>query len=204
MPEIISRPLRVFRGKDILLLLLYFPGKSGEGIVGSTRLMKAMFLFEKEIRKPFKASLEDFPQFVPWDYGPWSEDVLDYIGFFEGIGFVRTSDSQRTLSHAEQLGLARWASDLPELSDEELKGTQYDIHETSFHLTGVGKKYVEDKLSPRLTEAQKNILGQFKEKISSLSLFSLLRYVYNRYGDDADGWTSRSKIRERITRRARV
>ena len=47
--------------KDILLLLLYSPGKTGkfnEPIVGKTRLIKMLFLFKKEALSHFSRGLK--------------------------------------------------------------------------------------------------------------------------------------------------
>ena len=69
--------------KDILLLLLYSPGKTGnpnEPIVGRTRLIKMLFLFKKEALAHFahgtEISDENFYEFFCVEF--WSI-------FFAGI-----------------------------------------------------------------------------------------------------------------------
>jgi hypothetical protein len=61
------------------MVLLYAKGQSGnaaEPIRGRVRLMKMIFLFDKEIRKSFNlktaVAKEALPNFEPFDYGPYS------------------------------------------------------------------------------------------------------------------------------------
>ena len=75
------------KGKDILLLILYAKGTSGkiaEPILGTTRLTKSMFLFEEEFKSKFISdtlTIEDMPEFIAWNYGPWSKELIDNIEF---------------------------------------------------------------------------------------------------------------------------
>lgn len=190
------------KGKDILLLLLYFPGKSnetGEGIIGATRLMKAMFLFNKEIKKGFLADIEQFPEFMAWRFGPWSDQIPDDIEFFKGIGFVSAQliakDSE--LSVAEEEELDRWEEETFDISSSQLE----DFHEPQkFYLTPSGVRYVESNLILKLSENQVKIFSEFKKKIVSLSLFSLLAYVYKKYSKEKEDWTKKSEIKDEIIR----
>ena len=78
-------------GKDLLLTLLYLPGKTNqinEKIIGRTRITKMIFLFEKELYKNFDNIKEDnLPDFFAYDYGPFSKELLDDIRFFKMIGY---------------------------------------------------------------------------------------------------------------------
>ncbi len=192
------------KGKDILLLLLYFPGKTqniGEGIVGATRLVKAMFLFEQEFKKDFKADIQGFPEFMAWKFGPWSGQLLDDIEFFKGIGFITSKPYEKNneLPIADEEELDKWEK---EFLDEPLTPDLYEPQ--SFYLTNTGKGYVESYLLSRLTENQKNTLSSFKKKINSLSLFSILSYVYKKYSKTEEDWTKKSIIKEEILGEARI
>jgi len=87
--------------KDILLLLLYSPGVSksyNEPIEGKTRLVKMLFLFKTEVlphfRRGTKITEENFYEFFPWDFGPFSAQVYDDIAFFMLRGFVESSAAE--------------------------------------------------------------------------------------------------------------
>lgn len=87
--------------KDVLLLLLYSPGRTdspNEPIDGRTRLTKMLFLFKEEAFKAFRAGTsineENFYQFFPWNFGPFSRDVYDDLTFFELRGFIEKGESE--------------------------------------------------------------------------------------------------------------
>lgn len=189
------------KGKDILLLLLYFPP---EGMVGATRLMKAMFLFEQEIKKNFQADIESFPEFMAWRFGPWSEQIPDDIEFFKGIGFISSKSFAQNgePSMAEREEFDRWEKELLDapVSDSQESETQDFYEPKEFFLTNTGKQFVKDKLCSRLSENQAKILIEFKNKIVSLSLFSILSYVYRKYSKGKTDWTRKSEIKTAITR----
>ena len=68
-------------GKELLLSFLYSPGNGeavNEPILGRTKLVKMMFIFEKEISKDFfKEKDVSLPEFIPYLYGPYSAQVMD-------------------------------------------------------------------------------------------------------------------------------
>ncbi len=193
-------PLLKLRGKDILLLLLYMPSNStssSEGVVGMTRLTKAMFLFDKEIKKDFKVDIESFPEFIAWRFGPWSEQLPDDIEFFKGIGFIKLEslDGEEELSSAEEEELDRWGEELLDVQKSEVD----DLYQSQkIFLTPTGKRFVESNLIPRLSKNQLNILSEFKKKIVTLSLFSILSYVYKKYSKTQKDWTDKSEIKDKI------
>lgn len=188
------------KGKDILLLLLYFPGKNNniaDGMVGATRLMKAMFLFDKEIKKEFLADIEQFPEFMAWRFGPWSDQIPDDIEFFKGIGFVSSQPTKQDgeLNIAEEEELDRWEEETFDVSSSELE----DFHEPQkFYLTQSGIRYVESNLIPKLSKNQAKTLSEFKKKIASLSLFSILTYVYKKYNKGKEDFIKNSEIKDEI------
>ncbi len=86
--------------KDILLLMLYSSGvrdRVNEPIVGRTRLVKMLYLFKMEALPHFQQGTEitedNFYEFHPWDFGPFSREVYDDINFFLLRGFIRSSIS---------------------------------------------------------------------------------------------------------------
>lgn len=187
------------KGKDILLLLLYAPGKTakiGEGIIGSTRLMKAMFLFNQEIKKEFQQDIEKFPDYIAWKYGPWSEELMDAVEFFEGISFISSDpyNGNNDVTVAEEEEFNKWEnefSDVAPVDPDEYQPKRY-------YLTATGMRYVEEVLWNKLSINQKKILSDFKTQITSLSLYSILRYVYKKYSEGKDDWTAKSVIKDEI------
>ena len=83
--------------KDILLLLLYSAGVTNqinEPIKGRTRILKMLFIFKEEVLKYFKKNTgindENFYEYFPWNFGPFSSQVYDDITFFLLRGFIIT------------------------------------------------------------------------------------------------------------------
>ncbi len=178
--------------KDILLLMLYSPGKTGkenEEIRGRTRIVKMLFIFQKEYMKSFKADKIDFK---PWNYGPWSEDIYTDIEFLKNLNFIEVGSSSSTdadvvAEEAEEFEKWEGALDMDASATEE-------YNQEVFALSDLGKGYVSERLYSDLSADQKKLLLKFKEKYNSLSLYAILQYVYKKYPD----MTERSKILDKI------
>ncbi len=189
-------------GRDILLLFLYVPGVTGEEnepISGRTRLMKMMFIFEREVYKKFRfeKTIEegDLPDFRPWRYGPFSKDVFDYVEFFKRIGFVEVAETpgdEAAVEDAEEYG--QWVDEIA--LDEETDTADYsDYTEESFRLTDRGAGYVKESgLFENLSENQRSALSEYKVRFNGASLYAILQYVYKKYPD----MTAKSEITEQI------
>lgn len=192
-------PNTVNNKKDILLLLLYSPGRStdfNEPIIGRTRLVKMLFLFWKECLKHFKRGTEineeNFYEFFSWHFGPFSKQVYDDLMFFILRGFIESSNSESEVlpeAAAEWVEWMRMSS--PEADDEGM--TEYD--EQSFTLSERGVEFAK-KLYESLSKEQKTTLKTFKEKMIRSPLKAILKYVYETYPK----FTDRSDIREQILR----
>ena len=187
--------------KDILLLLLYSPGvgkRRNEPIEGKTRLVKMLFLFKTEVlphfRRGTKITEENFYEFFPWDFGPFSAQVYDDIAFFMLRGFVESSA-------AEGGGLpesaAEWEKWLQESGARETADEIDEYEEESFSLTEEGVEFTK-KLYDTLSNSQKQLLVEFKARLVQAPLRAILKYVYTKYPDSAE----RSKIREEIVGRS--
>lgn len=189
-------------GKHILLLLLYSPGDSGhpnEPFVGRTRIIKMLFLFDKEIKRQFledsHIELISFPEFYAWHYGPFAKDVYDDIEFFINNGFIenRFLDSEKSEIEIEEY--ENWFKEF--LFDDEAELLSNSRNDEQFQLTSKGIKFVEDKIYNQLTENQKKIIIKFKEKINSATLSAIMRYVYMKYPE----YTGKSKVKEKYCAR---
>ena len=177
--------------KDVLLLLLYSSGMTdeiNEYIKGRTRIVKMIFIFQKEIYKKFKFDMEEI-KFKAWDFGPWSGKIYEDIEFFKNIGFIKseieTTENDLTIEEANEY--EKWKED-SSLTREDASEYQQEI----FKLGKLGVDYIKDrKLYEELSENQKKILKEFKKKFVQVSLFTILQYVYRNYPDMA----KKSKIK---------
>ena len=163
--------------KDLLLAFLYSPGISNEvnePIIGRTKLMKMMFLFEKEIAKSFFDNLEGIrlPDFEPYYYGPFSRQLFEDLAFFEAIGMIVTNETDIPLPIED-------VAEVENVFDKEV-GEQ-ESYESSYSLSDAGEKYIEENIWNTFSNNQKDILCRFKAQINKISLNGLLRYVYTKY-----------------------
>jgi len=184
-------------GKDFLLALLYSPGMTqncNEPILGRTRLTKMVYLFEKEIYPEFSNEvIINLPDFEPYHYGPFSKRLFEDLRFFVSIGYIEAEETQVPISSAE-----KYESGIDNDDDDDGWGCasfeepDNDV-ELKYHLSERGKKYVQQKVWDTFSLIQQQNLSHFKGVINSISLDSLLNYVYNKYPEDA----SKSRIAER-------
>lgn len=180
------------------MLLLYVPDSSGveaAPIQGQTRLMKMVFLFNKELKKEFKKdeSFDDavFPEFKAYDYGPYSAQVYADLEFLVNMGFVSVEEAAGgEISEEERGEFDYWSA--TGNADDDVDLTQVG---KTFTLSPMGKKFVERKVdSWGVTENQLKLLTEFKTRCCEASLHNLLRYVYSRYPD----MTTKSKIKDNV------
>lgn len=186
--------------KDLIVLLLAAKGASkqpNEPISGRTRLMKMLFLFDKELKAEFKkANVQVFedtalPIFEAYDYGPFSSEVYADLEWLVNMGFVDVQGERVCLSDSEmeEDELHYWGVKNDE--EESTSRTKGDV----FKLSERGVKFVE-AMKPKwgITDKQKLLLDEFKGRCTKVSLQSLLTYVYQKYPET----TSKSKIRDKI------
>ena len=182
-----------------MLLLLFTPGKShevNEPIAGRTRLVKMLFLFREEVlphfRKGTQINNENFYEFFPWDFGPFSPRVYDDLEFFILHGFVESSSAsgEETLPEAA----AEWEKYVSDMDAEWEDEAVAEYDEEQFKLTEKGIEFTKARLLPALTPNQILLLSQFKARTVDVPLRGLLRYVYSKYPEQ----TTKSKIREDV------
>ena len=180
-------------GADYLLLLLYLNNQ--EPIKGAVRLTKMMFLFNEQISEVLKnkgLESEKLPDFIAYNYGPFSKDVYEQIELFTGIGFVKVTDINIKEEMAEIDDVVE-----TEFIDECYQGDNELKIENNFweyRITDVGKGFVEKELLGDLTDEQKEILEAFKHKITEIPIKQLLYYVYTKYPD----YTEKSLIKDEV------
>src|SRR5216684_4120099 len=140
--------------KDLLLLILYSKGPRGivaEPIIGRTRLMKMIFLFDKELRRDFRfetaVDAAAIPVFEPYDFGPFSSEVYTDLEFLVDLGFVRVSPVGDSLPPEEAAEYEYWRATSSDAADAEDELEQ-------FALTATGVKFVECGRAGELTSTQ--------------------------------------------------
>lgn len=182
------------------MLLLYARGPKGElcePIQGQTRLMKMVFLFKRELSRRFNLAekIDDtaFPDFVAFDYGPYSAQVYSDLEFLVNLEFVEVLlQGEPEIIAEERAEFEHWS--VTTNTDEDLDNRYLG---REFRLTQIiGKGFVEEELVRGLgfTDEQLRVLHEFKKRCCEATLRSLLRYVYTRHGD----MTVKSKIRDEV------
>jgi uncharacterized protein YwgA len=188
---------KVATSKDLLMLMLYARGPAGEQcepIRGRTRVMKMVFLFEKEILRKFNfekiIAADALPDFSPYDFGPFSAQIFTDLEFLHDLGMVSVQPVYGAEPAVEEsIEYSYWQA-----SNAMESGDAGPEHEEEFALTSLGRQFVEEGQAGTLTKSQWQVLDDFKARCSGTSLRGLLRYVYTKYPDT----TTKSKIRDEI------
>ncbi len=172
--------LTVKKGIDILLLLLQT--KEGEVIRGITRIMKLLFLLEKETG--CDRYCPDYYQFTPYKLGPFSPKVYEDLKLLIELGFVRRQDLDK--------------DGIPLIHPDDLKideGFRFNEVTTIYTLTELGREYAE-KLAKGLKPEVIEGIRQIRTRFAAMPLKELLGYVYQRYPE----YTTQSEILEKLLR----
>lgn len=189
--------------KDLLLCFLYSSGQkdeTNEPIVGRTKLTKMMFLFDKEIYNQFfKDEIEiKLPEFKPYFFGPFSNQLFDDLAFFESLGMIQTSETSIPISVADKVESEEAFGEGNEGEWDQVSFDDTEVYELEYFLDMNGVRYVEEKVWELMSAKQKEKLKAFKAQINKISLDALLRYVYNKYPEEttesiiADKYLNRS------------
>ena len=190
--------VKIDNRRDILLLLLYSPGKSQEPnapLVGRTRIVKMLFLFRKEamahFRKGTNITEENFYEFFPWTFGPFSAQIYDDLKFFELRNFLSTSNSSEDALPESAAEWEMWlSSSLPGIA----RNSYSEFQEEQFQLTPKGEKFVRERLYSALSVPQKKLLQVFRSRMESAPLRAILSHVYEQYPE----MTDKSEIRDQF------
>ncbi|HLE00568.1 MAG TPA: hypothetical protein VJB59_09930 [Bdellovibrionota bacterium] len=190
--------LKIDNRRDVMLLLFFSPGKSeqfNEPIIGRTRLVKMLFLFRREALQHFKQGTEvtddNFYEFFPWNFGPFSVDVYDDLTFFILREFIKSnqSDEETVLESIEEQ--QKWL-DQSALEAEDAP-TEVQEYEETFQLSERGYNFAKT-IYDTLSQNQKKLLQEFKTRTATVPLRALLRYVYQQYPE----MTTKSRIKEQV------
>ena len=190
MENLKEQPLHVENSLDLLLVLLYAPGKEGkmgESIEGITRLQKLMFLLQEGNgpEQLVKIAKEQF-KFQPYKMGPYAESLRGDIDELLSVGLLQT-DRLRYL-----------ITDDGDMSDEGIEYENYGqkdktVESVRYSLTKIGME-VGNELWESMNEKSQQELIKLKAFFGALSLRQLLIFVYERYPN----MTGESEIREEL------
>jgi hypothetical protein len=173
--------------KDILLLLLYAPGLSGdmgEAIKGRTRFTKLLFLL-KEVYKIDK-EVEKYYSFEPYKIGPFTEELYNDLDVLETMGLVEIK-TKDFVEEPERMESERIPQDL--LTDAE--SISADLYkEFEYRLSDRGRG-ISQVLYESVPLSVRQAIEEVKRKFGSLPLVEVLRYIYRRFPEMA-----RKSIRE--------
>lgn len=190
-PDCQSQPLRVENAMDLLLTLLYAPGKSGtdaEPIEGITRLQKLLFLLQQDLGPKQLVKEAEAYRYKAYKMGPYSEQLRSDLEELESAGIVVT----------ERLNY--WLPDDGDGVPE--KGADFDtpMRETKrvesyrFSLSpDLGQKIGKD-LWGSLAPKEREGLAAFKAFFNSLSLRQLLIFTYEKYPKFTEASTIKKQL----------
>lgn len=171
---------------DILMALLYSPGKKGvsEEIRGITKIVKLLFLLEKE--GGFKKYFDLFNyKFEAYNFGPYSDEIFGDIEMLKEANLLEVT-KQKYDYYAETA----------DRHESIIQADSVDSNEQFveiFSLTSDGKKIGKSIYENDLTEEEKQKIEQIKTKYNSIPLYNLLKYVYKKYPEV----TTESVIRDK-------
>ncbi len=175
-------PLAVDNRKDLILLLLYAPGATGElneGVDGITRLQKLLFLADKEFG--LSRLVDRYYRFNAYDFGPFDQEVYADIEALQGYSLVIGGEAKPL--HQAEVVEADFAKDYTLKGELEL--TEGPAEEGArFGLTERGKEIAE-RLQSSLSDAVWGELVTLKSNFNSKPLSELIRYVYRKYPESA-------------------
>jgi uncharacterized protein YwgA len=179
--EICDKPFfRIKSRIEFVPLLLY--GKTHHAIRGITRIMKLLFLLEKEAET--KQIVPFYYQFEPYKLGPFSIEVYENMRLLQELGFIKRVDIDKE-------GLPVIYADDSKIDE----GFKFNEVTTVYALTGLGEKYAE-KLRHGLKPSVLEKIDFIRNRFAQASLKGILRYVYEHYPE----YTTQSEILEDVLR----
>ena len=170
--------LGIENSMDLLLVLLYSPGKSGEigeHIDGITKLQKLMFLLQQDKYGPkelvqYAKSLN----YEPYKMGPYSSKLHGDIDALTSVGFINTERLFYLITDDGEFGES--VDDELDIPENRIK----KIESKRFFLSSEGDKIAKE-LWLNLPQKQRKTLTDFKGFFNSLTLRQLLMFVYDKF-----------------------
>jgi uncharacterized protein len=184
--------LPVENSMDLLILLLYAPGKSGncgENVEGITRLQKLMFLLQQGLGPEHLVEEAELYSYEPYKMGPYAPDLKKDIVELQSVGIIMTERLEYWIQDDADDADADEDDDLDvsRRPGKLVQSAAYSLSQTRG--TDVGCRLWESLPSKRQREMIK-----FKSFFNSLSLRQLLIFTYRRF----PGYAKRSTIKSNL------
>lgn len=189
-------PLPVEDATDLLLVLLYAPGKTGrfgEPIAGSTRLQKLFFLLRQGEGPQQLVAEAERMLYQPYKMGPFSAELRDTVQDLAAAGIIVLTRLDYQLPDDTD------PQDHDMLEDQfegrsSLRRPTRTVNSYEYALsTDLGMQIGADLWSG-LSSSARDGLTEFKRFFNSISLRQLLIFTYEKYPD----YTTRSTIKEQL------
>jgi hypothetical protein len=180
-------PIKLETATDLLIVLLYAPGKTGqpcEAIDGITRLQKLMFLLQQNVGpKQLIADAVEYG-YEPYKMGPYARGLQRDLNDLQAAGIVE----------AERLDY--WLpddGDVAPSSGSEMSIREKRVESYRFSLSGLGREIGRD-IWNAMSDKHRHELSCFKQFFNGLTLRQLLIFTYERFPT----YTSESTIKSQL------
>ena len=175
-----AQPLGIENSMDLLIALLYSPGKrqtQAEPIEGITRLQKLMFLLQQGVGPKQLVQDAEAYGFRPYKMGPYAPQIVRDVEELTAAGIVASKRLEYMLPDDSDVATASLAD--PDALPERTKRIESYLY---FLTDDLGRR-VGEELWASLAATQRDDLSRFKSFFNSLSLRQLLIYTYEKFPD---------------------
>ena len=181
-----NEPFKLETGSDLLIVLLYAPGKTdtdGEPIDGITRLQKLMFLLQQGVGPKQLVNDAIAYGYKPYKMGPYATGLQRDLNDLQAAGIIVTDR------------LNYWLPDDGDVSPGGEQDTSGEKHVESFRfrLSELGLRIGKD-IWNGLPDRHRHELKTFKRFFNALTLRQLLIFTYERF----PAYTSASTIKHQL------
>lgn len=190
-PDCQSEPLRVENAMDLLLTLLFAPGKSGrdaEPIEGITRLQKLLFLLQQDIGPKQLVKEAEAYRYKSYKMGPYCEQLRSDLEELESAGIVVTKRLDYWLPDDGD-GVPEKGADFDTPTRETKRVESYRFSLSPDLGQQIGKELWDD-----LGRKDREELAAFKAFFNSLSLRQLLIFTYEKYPEFTEASTIKKQL----------
>ncbi len=186
-----SQPLGIENAMDLLIVLLYAPGKDNkqaEPIKGITKLQKLMFLLQQGVGPKQLVRDADAYGFKGYKMGPYAPQIVKDLEELQSAGIIAAERLDYLLPDDKD--------SQPSAPDdwEQLKPKTKRVESLKYSLTEVLGLDIGKELWESLSPRDRNEITEFKTFFNSLSLRQLLIFTYERF----PAWTTESTIKEQL------
>ncbi len=187
MPD--KEDITIENSMDLLLVLLFAPGKRGEEepIEGITRLQKLIFLLREGKGPAELVQQAQEYEYKPYKMGPFSSELNQDIDELKSAGLLSTERLEYLLPDDGT------ESEYVEEEREASGRGRHKVKSSRFKLTDFGQRVAGD-LFKGMSKSERADLEEFKSFFNSISLRQLLIFVYEKY----PRYTTNSTIKKQL------